>query len=98
MQLILTALIFSGGVLLSTIFFPKMHTISQQSKYRRLKLGHGPGSESRVYTTYTDYPSYTYYPGYHNPGYLPGPPGYSQQHSRYSRSNSKYTHPAHMQR
>ena len=44
----------AGGVLLTTIFFPKMHTISQQSKYRRLKM-HGPGSESTVYTPYTDY-------------------------------------------
>ena len=48
--------IFSGGVLLTTIFFPKMHTISQQSKYRKLKM-HSPGSDSTVYTTYTtDYP------------------------------------------
>ena len=92
----------SGGVLLSTIFFPKMHTISQQSKYRRLKVGHGPGSESTVYTTYTDYPSYTYYPGYHTPGYHPAPPpAYPgiPPHSRYSRSHSKYRqHPSHMQR
>ena len=48
----------SGGVLISTIFFPKMHTISQQSKYRKLKM-HSPGSDSTVYTTYTtDYPRY----------------------------------------
>ena len=46
----------AGGVLISTIFFPKMHTISQQSKYRKLKM-HSGGSDSTVYTTYTtDYP------------------------------------------
>ena len=43
-------------MLISTIFFPKMHTISQQSKYRKLKM-HSGGSDSTVYTTYTtDYP------------------------------------------
>lgn len=59
------AIVTIAGILVTTIFFPKMHTISQQSKYRKLKL-HSPGSDSTVYTSYTgaqDYPSYSmYYP------------------------------------
>ena len=59
------AIVAIAGLLLTTIFLPKMHTISQQSKYRKLKL-HSPGSDSTVYTSYTaqqDFPSYSmYYP------------------------------------
>ena len=62
---IAVAIVAIAGLLLTTIFLPKMHTISQQSKYRKLKL-HSPGSDSTVYTSYTaqqDYPSYSmYYP------------------------------------
>lgn len=74
-----------GGILVTTIFFPKMHTISQQSKYRKLKI-HSPGSDSTVYTSYSDYPNYSmYYPSY--------PPPYPSNHfhknmQRYSRSHS----------
>jgi hypothetical protein len=46
------AIVTVAGLLVTTIFFPKMHTISQQSKYRKLKL-HSPGSDSTVYTSYT---------------------------------------------
>ena len=60
-------------MLLTTIFFPKMHTISQQSKYRRLKM-HGPGSESTVYTTYTDYAGAGPGAGYYGGGYYGPPP------------------------
>ena len=62
---IAVAIVAIAGLLLTTIFLPKMHTISQQSKYRKLKL-HSPGSDSTVYTSYTaqqDFPSYSmYYP------------------------------------
>ena len=84
------AIVTIAGILVTTIFFPKMHTISQQSKYRKLKL-HSPGSDSTVYTSYTgaqDYPSYSMYypptaalyPGVQGaPHHLhlhPNPPGY----------------------
>ena len=62
---IAVAIVAIAGLPLTTIFLPKMHTISQQSKYRKLKL-HSPGSDSTVYTSYTaqqDFPSYSmYYP------------------------------------
>ena len=81
-------------MLLTTIFFPKMHTISQQSKYRRLKM-HGPGSESTVYTTYTDYAGAGPGAGYYGGGYYgpPSPPPPHPHHvPRYTRSHSKYRH------
>ena len=69
------AIVTIAGILVTTIFFPKMHTISQQSKYRKLKL-HSPGSDSTVYTSYTgaqDYPSYSMY--YPPTALYPGPGG-----------------------
>ena len=53
-----------------------MHTISQQSKFRKLKLK--TGSESTVYTTYSEYPGGLYYP-------MPGfdPRGFSRSQSKF---------------
>jgi len=73
---IAVAIVAIAGLLLTTIFLPKMHTISQQSKYRKLKL-HSPGSDSTVYTSYTaqqDYPSYSMY--YPPTALYPGTGGY----------------------
>ena len=59
------SLVLIGLVILATVFLPKMHTIGQQSKFRKLKIK--TGSESTVYTTYSEYPG-MYYP---LPGYAP---------------------------
>lgn len=72
-----------GGILVATIFFPKMHTISQQSKYRKLKLHSGSGSDSTVSTavqlvsvTECGVQVYTSYTDGAFPGYSAGYPYY----------------------
>lgn len=76
------ALVLIGLVILATVFLPKMHTIVQQSKFRKLKLK--TGSESTMYTTYSEYPGMFYpMPGYAPPytgnpnKYIINPPVYS---------------------
>ena len=63
-----------------------MHTISQQSKYRKLKM-HSGGSDSTYLSSY-----YTNYNTGYNPGY------HHKNMARYSRSQSKYRHPSHIHR
>ena len=42
-----------AGVLLSAIFFPKMHTIAQQTKFKDSDL-HRSHSDSTVFTAFSD--------------------------------------------
>ena len=71
-----------AGILLTAIFFPKMHTIAHQSKLKNLDL-YRSHSDSTVFTGFSDFiapfpPSkkhQKYYPvyGYSNPYILPPP-------------------------
>ena len=82
------SLLLVGYIILATIFLPKMHTISQQSKVRRLKL-HGAGGldHDTIYTTFNDFGGTSGTPattaasgnggGLYYPGYPPPPPQYS---------------------
>ena len=71
------SLLLTGYIILATIFLPKMHTISQQSKVRKLKFQSG-GMDDAIYTTYNDYGgAATGAGGLFYPGYPPPPPQYS---------------------
>ena len=97
------SLVVMAAILVSTVFLPKMHTIAQQSRYRRLKLMTG-SSDSTVYTTFRgdSHPAHhnhhlppagaaaaapMYYPAYSAAGLLSGDAGHRQQ----SRSQSRYS-------
>jgi hypothetical protein len=97
------SLVVMAAILVSTVFLPKMHTIAQQSRYRRLKLMTG-SSDSTVYTTFRgdSHPAHhhhlppagaaaaapMYYPAYNAAaGILCGDAGHRQQ----SRSQSRYS-------
>ncbi len=95
------SLVVMAAILVSTVFLPKMHTIAQQSRYRRLKLMTG-SSDSTVYTTFRgdSHPAHhhhlppagaaaapMYYPAYNAAAVLSGDAGHRQQ----SRSQSRYS-------
>ncbi len=94
------SLVVMAAILVSTVFLPKMHTIAQQSRYRRLKLMTG-SSDSTVYTTFRGDSHHhhphlppagaaaapMYYPAYNAAGVLSGDAGHRQQ----SRSQSRYS-------
>ena len=75
------SLVVIAGVLVSTVFLPKMHTISQQSRYRKLKLMNG--SDSTVYTTFRDHPL--------PPMYYPYGAPTAGEPRQQSRSQSRYS-------
>jgi len=82
------SLVIIGTVMLVTVFLPKMHTISQQSKFRKLKIN--TTSESTMYNTaYAEYPPPPTAGGMYYP--MPGTPAAgAYPPPRYTRSQSKY--------
>jgi hypothetical protein len=86
------ALVVIGGVLVFTVFLPKMHTISQQSRYRKLKLLNG--SDSTVYTTFRDHPlPPMYYPTAYGGDVTAAGRHQSRSRSRYSVGGSRLLQP-----